>query len=98
MAAKKHTHQYHRISIGYKNVWACALPNCSHYVPPHLEGTMEGKLSICFGCGESFIFDSERKAYALGEREGKSYCLNCELKRRGNVDLLSIISNIHPSE
>ena len=54
--AKRHTHKYHYIDLGYGNAWACALPNCSHFMPPvaksHARNDMRvlGKMTLCFGC------------------------------------------------
>ncbi len=56
--AKKHIHKYHKINFFNGKVWACALPDCSHYMPNHLVDMVPGKQSICWHCGESFIMDA----------------------------------------
>ena len=83
MAAQKHTHRYYKIKLQYVEVWACSLPNCTHYVPPHLSALMLGKSSLCWSCGHEFLLDEERKEHAI---EGRPICRNCELKQKG-VDL-----------
>lgn len=55
--AKRHTHKYHRIIISSTKVWACALPNCNHYMPKHMEQMVDGKNTICWSCDEVFILN-----------------------------------------
>ncbi len=57
MASKCRVHKYHRRKFSSTKVWACALPDCSHFMPKHLEDLIEGKRSICHSCGEEFILD-----------------------------------------
>lgn len=58
--AKRHIHKYARVPFTYgSKVWACRLPDCNHYMPKHLEATVEGKSSICWQCGNDFILDIE---------------------------------------
>lgn len=71
--AKRHIHKYHRVDLGYANVYACALPDCPHYMPKHMENTLEGKYSFCWGCDEKFILD--KPALELM----KPLCVNCRL-------------------
>lgn len=60
MARRKHTHKYHRIEIPYLGkIWACALPDCSHYMPKHLESTVIGKRSFCWACDKELILDEK---------------------------------------
>ena len=47
--AKRHTHKYHRIEIASSLVWACALPDCNHYMPEHMSELVPGKYSLCWG-------------------------------------------------
>ena len=53
--AKRHTHKYYRAEVAWGRVWACALPDCHHYMPQHMESLMNGKSSICWECGEKFV-------------------------------------------
>lgn len=70
--AKRHVHKYHYINLPIMGkVWACRLPDCNHYMPKHLEPTVEGKNSICWECGEAFTLDSEAM------KEEKPRCENC---------------------
>ena len=60
MANPKHTHKYHRIVLnGYTKVWACARPECNHYMPVHMAGLIPGKLTQCWGidCENTTIMD-----------------------------------------
>lgn len=57
MAARKHTHKYHKVAFGDGKVWSCALGStgCTHYLPPHLSHLVLGRKSICCSCGDEFI-------------------------------------------
>lgn len=69
--AKRHVHKYHRVDLGYSKVWACALPDCNHYMPKHMEATVEGKYSYCWSCGEKFLMSAETM------QRDKPICLTC---------------------
>lgn len=69
--AKRHVHKYHWLDIGYSNVWACALPDCNHYMPRHMEKTILGKFSVCWGCGDKMTLDED----AL--KQDKPQCFKC---------------------
>jgi ribosomal protein S27AE len=71
MAGKKHIHKYHKISLNTVMVWACALPNCSHYMPKHLDGMVLGKASYCWNCGNQMVLDSNNIEM------DKPICINC---------------------
>ena len=73
--AKKHTHKYYKTVInGSTSVWACALSNCSHYMPPHMKELIPGKLTLCWGseCEESTIMDARTM------KMDKPLCKNCD--------------------
>lgn len=53
--AKRHTHKYHRIKVGSTYLWACALHDCNHYMPKHLESMIPGKATICWSCGNETL-------------------------------------------
>ena len=56
MPGKKHIHKYYRgIINGNTPVWMCALANCSHYMPPHLENLVNNKSTICWGCDNPIL-------------------------------------------
>jgi len=55
--AKRHIHKYHRVDLGGTEVWACALSDCNHFMPPHYTKLVEGKSSICWNCGESITLN-----------------------------------------
>ena len=69
--SKNHIHKYRRITVAGSEVYGCALPTCTHYMPKHMESLLLGKMSICWSCDEPFVLDSE----AL--REEMPICLNC---------------------
>lgn len=55
---KKHIHKYHKVSMNGVKVWACALGNCTHYMPKHMENMVSGKTAICWQCESEFTLDS----------------------------------------
>lgn len=69
---KHKIHKYKRINISSREkpyyVYKCMLPNCSHYMPPHL---VIGKYSLCWKCDESFIMLRSSAKLA------KPYCGSC---------------------
>jgi hypothetical protein len=69
--AKRHVHKYHKVSLSYADVWACALPDCNHYMPKHMEATLPGKYSFCWQCGEKFLLSPETMNL------DKPKCLTC---------------------
>ena len=46
-----------RQQLKFAKVWRCALSDCYHYMPPHMEEILEGRKSICWGCGQEFALD-----------------------------------------
>jgi hypothetical protein len=69
--AKRHIHKYHKINFSYATVWGCALPDCNHYMPKHMEAMVEGKKSYCWHCGEEMILDIDAM------KESKPRCIPC---------------------
>lgn len=69
--SKRHTHKYRQILIAGTKVWACALPDCNHYMPQHMTALVEGKNSYCWNCGELFMLDTEAMKMDM------PFCLNC---------------------
>lgn len=76
MPRKNHTHKYQLRATGSQPVWACALPDCNHYMPPHLNTLIEGRSSICWECDEKFILDIDSM------KEARPRCFTC---RDGSV-------------
>lgn len=69
--AKRHTHKYHKVeAVGIK-IWACALPDCNHHMPPHYKNTLPGKATICWECDEDTVLDT------VNMRMDKPKCPNC---------------------
>lgn len=70
--SRRHRHKYHLVAMGANHVWACALPDCTHYMPNHMEAMVEGKASICWQCGEDMILDKENM------KDKQPRCYNCK--------------------
>lgn len=51
--SKRHVHKYYRVSMNGTDVWACAKPDCMHYMPQHMEKLVNGKSTVCWECGEN---------------------------------------------
>jgi hypothetical protein len=77
-APKKHIHKYMRTSLKHVFVWRCAT--CYHFMPSHLSDLVEGRESICWGCGNIFKLDE----YSM--RDDFPTCLNCQ--RTGEDSLI----------
>lgn len=71
--AKRHVHKYHKISVRFADLWACGSPLCSHYIPEHQSELVNGKASICWGCGEMFILNPTNM------KNRKPQCDDCAL-------------------
>ena len=70
--SKKHIHKYHRVDTGAGQIWACSLPDCSHFMPAHFTQLLPGKASICWGCGMQFILT------LLNMNRPQPICPDCE--------------------
>lgn len=70
--SKRHIHKYHKVLAGAVKVWACALPDCNHHMPPHYANMVEGKSSYCWNCGNQMILDSENM------KDDKPICIGCK--------------------
>lgn len=77
MAAKNHIHKYHYINIGKRDekryTYACALPNCSHFIPIHMSKLVIGKESYCWQCGEKMIINKQH----FRRKTRKPRCYKC---------------------
>jgi hypothetical protein len=71
--SKRHTHKYYKVLAAGTKVWACALPDCMHYMPKHMEMLVNGKNSICWQCGETFVMNP------LNMKEDQPRCNDCRL-------------------
>lgn len=49
--ALKHIHKYYKNTSGF---WACARPDCTHYLPTNVADRIEFSKSICWECEEVF--------------------------------------------
>lgn len=77
MASKNHIHRYKYVNIGKKdkslNVYACSLPNCSHYMPVNHEKLLIGKETLCNQCMEKTIMTAD----IVGRHIVKPRCYSC---------------------
>lgn len=80
--SKRHTHKYYRASTSFGKVWACALPDCNHYMPQHMDSMVTGKNSLCWTCGEQFQLN------AINMRDKQPMCDECS-NRAIDIDELS---------
>jgi hypothetical protein len=71
----RHTHKYHKLD---DNLWHCAHPDCSHYMPKNVASSMPGKRSICWRCEKEFILTPVNMRE---EQPQCDYCLNPELSK-----------------
>ncbi len=72
--SKRHTHKYRKLP---SQIWACGLGDCTHYMPLNMIEMMEGRISLCWSCGDKLILGiSELKM-------DKPICSNCILKAQG---------------
>lgn len=81
--AKRHTHKYHRIPVGSGYVWACALPDCNHYMHQSMIAMVVGKNSICYGCLNVFILEPDNMSYSVEHNNGDGLCNICIAKLQG---------------
>jgi hypothetical protein len=57
--ARRHPHKYRKAKLTFGTVWACALPDCNHYMPQHMSELVVGKRSICWTCDAIFVMSPE---------------------------------------
>lgn len=72
--AKRHVHKYHQVMMGSVPVWACALPDCNHYMPAHMKNMIPGKASICWECLSPITLDKHNMEFQT------PICAKCERK------------------
>jgi len=72
--SKRHIHKYHRVQLSFAKVWACALPDCYHYLPQHMEELVQGKNSFCWGCNDKIVLTP------LNMTDDKPMCVDCKRK------------------
>lgn len=69
--SQKHIHRYVRKVLGKDYVvYACSLPECTHYMS---EALMDGKLTICCRCGETCQMRRDER----GNFKHKPHCIQC---------------------
>ncbi len=67
----KHVHKYHKVSLQFVSVWKCALPKCTHWMPPHLNNILIGRSSVCWYCGGEMVLDEDNM------KSDMPVCLDC---------------------
>lgn len=70
MAKKNHIHKYQRKSQRNRDVYACVLPDCTHYLELAF---IVGKETICNRCGNPTIIRMERN----GKIRHRPHCKDC---------------------
>lgn len=75
--ARRHPHKYRKARLTFGTVWACALPDCNHYMPQHMSELVSGKRSVCWNCDEVFIMNP------LSMKDDFPRCDSC---REGSVE------------
>ena len=90
--AKSHkgNHKYHRIPINGEKLWACALPQCSHYMGKHIESMMLGRGTICWSCGTDMLLDEDNLKKDSLDRP---ICIGC-----ANPELLSVLDDVEANK
>jgi len=73
--AQRHVHKYIWLP---SQIWACALGNCTHYLPRNMEQLIDGRLSICWQCEREMQFGDEQ--IRMGRKGQKPICNDCILK------------------
>jgi hypothetical protein len=71
--AKRHRHKYYQLDMNGTFVWACALQDCNHYMPKHMEATVNGKMSYCWGCNDEINLNPANM------KDKQPLCANCQL-------------------
>lgn len=85
---RKHIHQYERCSSTsgagrFRPVWKCAIPTCYHWMPPHMEHHLIGRMSICPNCAENFPLTRELMQWAI--------ISNTDVNELDNTMLVSVV-------
>jgi len=58
--ARRHPHRYRKTTTSFGRVWTCALPDCNHYQPRHMETLLPGKQATCNECDNIYILTHEK--------------------------------------
>ncbi len=83
--SKRHIHKYYHADLPFGKVWACALPDCNHFMPNHYESLLMGKGSICWNCGETY------KLNPTNMLDDKPTCEKCKLGITDEDDFLALL-------
>lgn len=80
--AKRHAHKYYKAKLSFGDVWACALPDCNHYMPTHMAQMVPGKNTLCWKCDNVTTMTLENM------KSDKPLCPECS----GEADLAAFIN------
>jgi hypothetical protein len=80
----------HNKESGFKDVFKCTLPNCTHYAKDFL---ILGKESICNKCGQVFILPMATRALT-----NVPHCKKCTKKRYKPTQSIDEIFNSKEEE
>ena len=87
MAIKRHKrHKYYKVDVAQHKVWACGLPDCTHYMPKHMENLINGKDSYCWECDAHITLNPSNMS------ENKPRCENCRLGIKPEIEVEAPIS------
>lgn len=76
MAKKnKHVHRYQLRDYGKRKVYACTLPDCTHF---HYPDMVRGKISLCNQCGQEFILTND----IVTEKTVRPRCKDCRAAKK----------------
>lgn len=94
MVKKIHTgaHKYRRSKLSRGTgtiVYRCVLPDCSHYILPHL---LKGRKSVCWRCRPEHEFVIEREH----ERMAKPHCSKAIVRKNkiSDTDIEDILKDV----
>jgi hypothetical protein len=97
----KHIHKYHRITLKFGQIWACALPTCNHHMPNVYEETLPGKASLCWKCDGQFILTEDKM------KDDQPLCNDCKpslqsigeiLQNSKKAKILDFLDEVMPKE
>lgn len=99
MRSKRHIHKYYKAPYGVgRFVWACALPDCLHHMPPHMEKMVNGKASICWECNNGMTMNPDNMKLT------RPICESCRLGIKTDEKFpeltekeIAVKSNIEPT-
>lgn len=92
MKSNHNTHKYRRVENKKTGtiIYRCDLINCTHYVTENL---VWNRLSICWKCGEDFVFTKQLK-YSKKNVQKKPKCLNCLNPKKTDQEFEKLLGSV----